>query len=187
MNQQQEKKRLKCPPRAKPTQKPLENQKPSYQKGKKTSENWVYRHFRHDKIIIFNSSLMSIHITHHTYNIALTKKPFENIFYLRNSPVQPLSGKKWYGRACMILWCHGRGWKPPLTASQIHIECIQSVWAPWDTVYGPMGASLCCNTFAGGGGKWGMAEPVWFCDVMVEAENTHWLHPTSILDVYKVF
>jgi hypothetical protein len=87
--------------------------------------------------------LMSIHITHHTYNIALTKKPFENIFYLRNSPVQPLSGKKWYGRACMILWCHGRGWKPPLTASQIHIECIQSVWAPWDTVYGPMGASLC--------------------------------------------
>ncbi len=33
---------------------------------------------------------MSIHITHHTYNIALTKKPFENNFYLRNSPVQPL-------------------------------------------------------------------------------------------------
>ncbi len=32
-------KRLKCPPRAKPTQKPLENQQPSYQKGKKTSKN----------------------------------------------------------------------------------------------------------------------------------------------------
>jgi hypothetical protein len=34
---------------------------------------------------------MSIHITHHTYNIALTKKTFENIFYLRISPVQPLA------------------------------------------------------------------------------------------------
>jgi hypothetical protein len=33
---------------------------------------------------------MNVHITHHTYNIALTKNSFENIFYLRNSPVQPL-------------------------------------------------------------------------------------------------
>jgi hypothetical protein len=39
MNVQQEKKRIKCPPRATPTQKPLEYQEPSYQKGKKTSEN----------------------------------------------------------------------------------------------------------------------------------------------------
>jgi hypothetical protein len=39
MNVQQENKRLKCPLRAKPTQKPLENQEPSYQKGKKTSKN----------------------------------------------------------------------------------------------------------------------------------------------------
>ncbi len=39
MNVQQENKRLKCPPRAKPTQKPLENHQPSYQKGKKTSDN----------------------------------------------------------------------------------------------------------------------------------------------------
>jgi hypothetical protein len=39
MNEQQENKRLKCHPRAKPTQKSLENQQPSYQKGKKTSEN----------------------------------------------------------------------------------------------------------------------------------------------------
>jgi hypothetical protein len=45
------------------------------------SENWVYRHFGHDKKIIIISSLMSIHITHHTYNISLTKKTFENIFY----------------------------------------------------------------------------------------------------------
>jgi len=41
MNVKQENKILKCPLRAKPTQKPLENQEPSYQKGKKTSENRV--------------------------------------------------------------------------------------------------------------------------------------------------
>ncbi len=39
MNVQQENKRIKCPLRANPTQNPLENQEPSYQKGKKTSEN----------------------------------------------------------------------------------------------------------------------------------------------------
>ena len=32
-----------------------------------------------------------------------------------------------------------------------------------------------------------MAEPVWCCGVMVEDPNPQWLHPTSILDVYKVF
>ena len=32
-----------------------------------------------------------------------------------------------------------------------------------------------------------MAEPVWCWGVMVETANPHWLHPTSILDVYKVF
>jgi len=48
MNVQQENKRLKCPPRAKPTQKPLENQQPSNQRGKKTSENYVYTDFGHD-------------------------------------------------------------------------------------------------------------------------------------------
>ena len=51
MNEQQENKRLKCPQGAKPTQKPLENQQQSYQKGKKTSENYVYTDFGHDKII----------------------------------------------------------------------------------------------------------------------------------------
>ena len=39
MNVQQENKRLKYPPRAKPTQEPLENQQPSYHKGKKRSDN----------------------------------------------------------------------------------------------------------------------------------------------------
>ena len=35
-------------------------------------------------------------------------------------------GKLGYGRACMMLRCHGWGWNPPLTASHIHIGCIQS-------------------------------------------------------------
>jgi hypothetical protein len=103
-----------------------------------------------------------------------------------------ISGQKGYGRACMILWCRGRGWKlkTPMTSSHIHIGCIQSVLAPWDEVDGPMGASLCCNTIAAGGEireKRGMVEPVWYCGVMVKAEIPHWLHPKSILDVYKVF
>ena len=39
MDALKENKRLKCHLRAKTTQKPLENQPPSYQKGKKKSEN----------------------------------------------------------------------------------------------------------------------------------------------------
>ena len=34
---------------------------------------------------------------------------------------------------------------------------------------------------------WGEMGPKWHCDVMVEAANPRWLHPTSILDVYEVF
>ncbi len=52
-----------------------------------------------------------------------------------------------------------------------------------------MGAPLHCYTCAGGGKileNWGKAEPKWCCGVMVEAVNHHWLHPTSILDVYEV-
>jgi hypothetical protein len=56
-----------------------------------------------------------------------------------------------YGRACMMLWCHGWGCKPPLNASHIHIGCMQSVLAPWDAVDGHMGTPLCHNTGAGGG------------------------------------
>ncbi len=99
-------------------------------------------------------------------------------------------GKMGYDRACMMLRCHGWGFKPPLTASHIHIGCIHSVLAPWDAVDGHMGAPLCRTiTCAGGRGmtKRGMTEPIWCCGVMVEAANPHWLHPTSIVDVYKVF
>ena len=52
-------------------------------------------------------------------------------------------GKIGYGQACMMLADHGWGCKPPLTASHIHIGCIQSVLAPGDAVDGHMGASLC--------------------------------------------
>jgi hypothetical protein len=45
-------------------------------------------------------------------------------------------GKRGYGRDCMMLQCHGWCCKPPLTASHIHIGCIQSDWAPWDAVEG---------------------------------------------------
>ncbi len=47
--------------------------------------------------------------------------------------------KTGYGRACMMLWCHGWGCQTPLTASHIHVGCIQSVLAPCDAVDGHMG------------------------------------------------
>ena len=53
--------------------------------------------------------------------------------------------KMGYGRACMMLWCHGWGCKHP-PASHIHIGIggIQSVWAPWDAVdEHRVGAPLC--------------------------------------------
>jgi hypothetical protein len=54
-----------------------------------------------------------------------------------------------------------------------------------------MGAPLCQYTCAGGDGfleNWGyMAESERCCKVMVEAANSVRLHPTSILDVQKVF
>ena len=45
------------PSKSKTNTKPLENQQPSYQRGKKMSENYMYTDFGHDKIIIFKSFL----------------------------------------------------------------------------------------------------------------------------------
>ncbi len=90
----------------------------------------------------------------------------------------------------MTLWCHGWGCKALLTTSLIHIRSIKSAWAPSYAVDGHIGAPLQCYTCAGGGQRlenWGNVEPKWHCGVMVEAVNHHWLHPTSILDGYKVF
>ncbi len=41
-----------------------------------------------------------------------------------------------------VLWCHGWGCKPPLTASHIYIGSIKSVKAPSYAVDGHMGAPL---------------------------------------------
>ncbi len=52
-----------------------------------------------------------------------------------------------------------------------------------------MGALLHFYTCAGGGQileNWGKVKPKWQCGVKVEAVNHHWLHPTSILDVFKM-
>jgi len=82
--------------------------------------------------------------------------------------------------------CHGWGCKPLLTASHIHIECVERDWAPSYAVDGHMDAPLHCYTCASGGQIleiWGKMEPKWHCGVMVETVTHHWLHPTSILDV----
>ena len=59
--------------------------------------------------------------------------------------------KMGYGQACMMFRYHGWGCKPPLTASHIHIELVQSVCAPWDAVDWHMGTHLSRITCAGGG------------------------------------
>ncbi len=38
-------------------------------------------------------------------------------------------------RVKMMLLCHGWGWLPPQTASRIHTNYIQSVWAHWFAVH----------------------------------------------------
>ncbi len=46
-----------------------------------------------------------------------------------------------------MMWlCHGWGWQPPQTASNIHIGHIQSVWAHWYAGLWHMLAALYCFT-----------------------------------------
>ncbi len=92
----------------------------------------------------------------------------------------------------MMPWCHGWGCRPPLIASHIHIDIgfIESVWEISYAVDGHMGAPLHCYTCAGDGqifGNWGKVNPIWNCGDMVEAVSHHWLHPTSMSYIYKVF
>ena len=47
-------------------------------------------------------------------------------------------------------WCHGWGYETPHSVSHIHIECIESVWAPCYAVDGHMRASLHCYMCADG-------------------------------------
>jgi len=104
-------------------------------------------------------------------------------------------GKIGYSWACMMLRCRDWGCKPPMTASPNHIpywmytKCLSTLrccgWAYGCILIAVLHVQVGVNFE----GKWGMAEPVWCCGcgVMVEAANPQWLHPTSILDVYKVF
>jgi hypothetical protein len=73
-----------------------------------------------------------------------------------------------------VLWCHGWGCRPPLTASCIHIRSIQSVKAPSYAVDGHMGVPLHCYTCAGDGkilGNWGKVKPIWHCASEVEPKT----------------
>ena len=47
-----------------------------------------------------------------------------------------------YGWACVMLWCHGWGCKPPLTVSHILLDVYSVFLHPWDAVGGHMGASI---------------------------------------------
>jgi hypothetical protein len=88
-------------------------------------------------------------------------------------------------------WCCGvmvkaaRGFR----LYHIHIGCIQCVLAPWYPVDGHMGAPLHWYLCRWGWilENWWEVEPKWHWDVMVEAVNHPLMHPTSILDVCKVF
>ena len=41
-------------------------------------------------LFFFNIFLVTIDMTHHVYNFELTKKYFDQIYFLKKSPVQPL-------------------------------------------------------------------------------------------------
>ena len=60
-----------------------------------------------------------------------------------------------------ILWCHGWGWEPLLTASHINIRNMYTkCLAPWCVVGGHMGEPLDCYTLCQGGGpKHGIPHP----------------------------
>ncbi len=61
-----------------------------------------------------------------------------------------------------VLWYHGSGCKPPLTASHIHIGSIESVQSPSYAVDGHMSSPLHSSTCAGGGQllkNWGKVKP----------------------------
>ncbi len=89
-------------------------------------------------------------------------------------------------------WCdyHGWGWQPPLTASHIHIRHIKSVWAVWYAVHVHKISAIHISSHPTWHRFWGsgsLVESKWFHYVMVEADSHLKLHPTSILDIYKVF
>jgi hypothetical protein len=83
----------------------------------------------------------------------------------------------------MISLHHCWGWQPPQTASPIHLRHMQSVWTHWYAVHRHMVAAL--HSYPPYLAQiWGF----WVtCGVEAEADSHLKLHPTSILDIYKVF
>jgi hypothetical protein len=90
----------------------------------------------------------------------------------------------------MMSLCHGWSWQPPQTASRIHVNHIQTVWAHWYAVhrhtvaawhsYPPYLAQIWGLWFTYGESKW--------CHyVMVEADSHLKLLSASMLTIYKLF
>ncbi len=68
----------------------------------------------------------------------------------------------------------------------MYIKCFStSICCGW--AYGCTLTLLCLCRWVCFFYNWGMAEPEWCCNVMVEAPNPRRLHLTSISYVYKVF
>ncbi len=97
----------------------------------------------------------------------------------------------WVTCGVKMMWlCHGWGWQPPQTASHIHIRHVHSIWAHWYADNRHMVAALHIYTrptwliFWDSGS---LVESKWCDYVIVEADSHLKLHPTSILDMHKVF
>ncbi len=108
----------------------------------------------------------------------------------KSNMTNTLGGYGW--RAQMtFLWCHVWVCKFPQTASNIHTICIKCLstfrcygWAYRSTL--TLLYLLCARcTWGWILKRWGMAEPKWCCDVMVEAANPRILHPTYSSYMYS--
>jgi hypothetical protein len=90
-----------------------------------------------------------------------------------------------------MMWlCHGWGWQPPQPASHINIRHTESDWAHWYAIRGHTVSALHSYTHPTWLIFWGsgsLVELKWCDYVIVEADGHLKLHPTSILDIYKVF
>jgi len=91
-----------------------------------------------------------------------------------------------------MMWlCQCWGWQPPQTASHIHIDHIQSVWAHWYAVHWHTAAAFLHKythpTWLRLWGSGSLVESKWCQYIMVEADSHLNLLPTSTLDTYKVF
>ncbi len=96
----------------------------------------------------------------------------------------------WVTCGVKMMWlCHGWGWQPPQTASNIQIRHIQSDWAHWYAIHGHTVSALHSFTHPTWLRFWGsgsLVESKWCIFVMVDADSHLKLLPAFILDTYKV-